>query len=84
MTVRTAPAQVGKEYGLRLDFLETSTVYSLFAGNSTLLERQVIQHRHCWGYSDGYILSLYFGGVCPAPQPVTVCYLTDDGLLATT
>jgi hypothetical protein len=70
--------QVEREYGLRLDFLETSTVYSLFAGRvgATLLERQVIQHRHCWGYSDGYILSLYFGGVCPAPQPVTACYET--------
>jgi hypothetical protein len=39
-----------------------------------LLETQTIQHTFCDSYLDGYDLWLYFGGQCPAPQEVSICY----------
>jgi len=67
--------EVESVYTLTLDFLPTSAVYALWDATGTqLLEKQVIQHTYCEAYQEGYVLSWYFGGECPAPQDVSACY----------
>lgn len=61
-------------YKLTLVFEETKTTYQLFDNNDQLLETQEIIHRQCSSFQNGMMQSLYFGGVCPAPQDVSVCY----------
>lgn len=39
-----------------------------------IIETHTIQHTFCEEWKDGYLLGLYFGGVCPAPQEVGICY----------
>jgi hypothetical protein len=65
---------VDQTYILRIDYFDSSSLYSLFNATGVLLEKQSINHTPCSNYNQGYNLELYFGGVCPAPQPVTVCY----------
>ncbi|UJR31656.1 hypothetical protein I4U23_019137 [Adineta vaga] len=61
-------------YKVTLTFEETKTTYQLFADNDQLLETQEITHRQCKDYKLGMMQDLYFGGQCPAPQAVSVCY----------
>jgi hypothetical protein len=61
-------------YKLSLTSEETKTTYQLFDANSQLLETQEIVHRQCKDYKLGMMQDLYFGGQCPAPQDVSVCY----------
>jgi len=61
-------------YKITLIFEETKTIYQLFDNNDQLLETQEILHRQCKDFKLGMMQHLYFGGQCPAPQAVTVCY----------
>ena len=61
-------------YGLTLQFSENQTIYQLFDDAGSILETQTINHRICPKFNEGALLDLYFGGICPAPQAVTVCY----------
>ena len=66
--------RVGAWYKVALTFEETKTTYELFDASSQLLETQEIVHRQCKDYKLGMLQDLYFGGQCPAPQDVSVCY----------
>ncbi len=68
--------QVETFYGYVLRISSNQTVYELWNDNfSNLLETQVITHRDCGSnYCKGMKQTLYFGGQCPAPQTVQVCY----------
>ena len=61
-------------YTVALTFEETKTIYQLFDSNNQPLESQEIVHRQCKDFKLGMMQDLYFGGQCPAPQEVTVCY----------
>lgn len=61
-------------YKVSLIFEETRTIYQLFDDQNQLLETQEIAHRACKDYKLGMMQDLYFGGQCPAPQDVSVCY----------
>ena len=61
-------------YKVTLIFEETKTTYQLFDNNDQLLETQEITHRQCKDFKLGMMQDLYFGGQCPAPQAVSVCY----------
>lgn len=65
---------VEQEYIYRLEYFENKTDFYLMTKDKKLLEHVVIQHTKCSGYKNGYVLGLYFGGQCPAPQSVTACY----------
>lgn len=66
--------RVDSWYKVALTFEETKTIYELFDANNQLLETQEIVHRQCKDYKLGMMQDLYFGGQCPAPQDVSVCY----------
>ena len=61
-------------YRLRLTFEEKQSIYELLDDADQTLEVQTIDHRSCTDFNHGMFQSLYFGGQCPAPQAVTVCY----------
>ena len=61
-------------YKLTLTFTETMTIYELFDSNDQFLEKQQIVHRYCKDFKLGMMQDLYFGGQCPSPQEITVCY----------
>jgi hypothetical protein len=61
-------------YKVTLIFEETKTVYQLFDNNDQILETKEIVHRQCKDFKLGLMQDLYFGGQCPAPQDVSVCY----------
>jgi hypothetical protein len=61
-------------YKITLIFEETKTTYQLFDDNDQHLETQEIDHRQCNNFKLGTLQTLYFGGQCPAPQDVSVCY----------
>jgi hypothetical protein len=61
-------------FKVTLIFEETKTIYQLFDNNNQLLETQEILHRQCKDFKLGMMQDLYFGGQCPAPQAVSVCY----------
>lgn len=61
-------------YKVKLTFEETKTIYQIFDDQNQLMETQEIIHRYCKDYKSGMMQDLYFGGQCPAPQDVTVCY----------
>jgi hypothetical protein len=61
-------------YKVTLIFEEAKTTYQLFDNNGQLLETQEIVHRQCKDFKNGMMQDLYFGGQCPAPQAVSVCY----------
>lgn len=66
-------------YTLGITFGQTSTTYKLMTSVATgkqLLETKTIPHSSCSSYKQGSVLGLYFGGECPAPQQVGVCYTT--------
>jgi len=67
--------EVEKWYVLKLTFEETRTIYQIYdETNTNLLETQEITHRSCSDYNKGMKQGLYFGGQCPAPQLISVCY----------
>ncbi|CAF1928403.1 unnamed protein product [Rotaria magnacalcarata] len=66
--------QVDSWYKVTLIFQATKTIYQLFDANEQLLETQEIAHRQCADFKLGMMQDLYFGGQCPAPQAVSVCY----------
>ena len=66
--------RINQLYKVTLTFQETQTIYQIFDHANQLLETQTIQHRSCSNYKQGMMQDLYFGGVCPAPQDVSVCY----------
>jgi hypothetical protein len=63
-------------YGYKLTNKPTSTIFELYdSSNGNLLETQVVEHRDCGSsYTRGTLMKLYFGGQCPAPSQVDVCY----------
>ncbi len=61
-------------YKLTLTFNESQTIYRLSDDADMVLETQTIYHRSCVGFNHGMMQGFYFGGECPAPQAVTVCY----------
>jgi hypothetical protein len=63
-------------YKITMIFEENKTTYLLYDNNGQHLETQEIDHRSCSNFNLGIMQGLYFGGVCPAPQDVTVCYDT--------
>lgn len=66
---------IGETYTVQIEFKMSAGVYSLFdAAGTQLLEQHSIGHTPCESVADGYKLGLYFGGQCPAPQAVSVCY----------
>lgn len=42
--------------------------------DGNLLEEQTVKHTQCSTFYRGYYTGLYFGGFCPAPQQVSICY----------
>jgi hypothetical protein len=61
-------------YTLKLIHEIDKTTYQLIS-DGVLLESQVINHdTHCSDYNEGYLLGLYYGGDCTAPQDVSICY----------
>ncbi|CAF1497971.1 unnamed protein product [Rotaria magnacalcarata] len=70
----SAKLRINTWYKLQLTFEETKTVYQLSDDASQVLEVQTVQHRSCPKFSSGAYQGLYFGGQCPAPQDVSVCY----------
>ncbi|KAM3131734.1 hypothetical protein pb186bvf_016130 [Paramecium bursaria] len=62
-------------YNYRLIFLDTITLYELYDENMNHLESKAIQHRKCFQHQSGYRLTLYFGGVCPAPTEIMGYYI---------
>ena len=67
-------AQIETWYKLTITFEKAKTTYQLFDDTNVLLETQIINHRSCTGFNRGMMQGFYFGGDCPAPQPITVCY----------
>jgi hypothetical protein len=67
---------VNKWYQLTITFHETETTYYLSESDHhpQILETQTIHHRLCPEFTHGTMQSFYFGGICPAPQAVSVCY----------
>jgi hypothetical protein len=66
-------------YTTQIDFYLESSVYTLLDANgTTALEQHTIKHTACASFKEGYKLGLYFGGQCPAPSDVTVCYSDPD------
>jgi len=61
-------------YRIEIRTTEMKTTYKLFNDKNKLIETQEINHRSCDNYQIGLIQGLYFGGQCPAPQEVSVCY----------
>ncbi|CAF0739282.1 unnamed protein product [Adineta steineri] len=61
-------------YKVTLIFEEAKTTYQLFDDEGQHLETQEIIHRQCKDFKLGTWQDLYFGGQCPAPQAVSVCY----------
>ena len=61
-------------YKVTLIFEETKTIYQLFDNDDQPLETQEIAHRQCKDFKLGLMQDLYFGGQCPAPQDVSVCF----------
>lgn len=68
--------KTNKWYGYSIRIFPTYTIYELTnADSSDLLETVTIKHRDCGAsYKSGTKQRLYFGGQCPAPQKVSVCY----------
>eukprot|EP00616_Rhizochromulina_sp_CCMP1243_P003576 CAMPEP_0118965446 /NCGR_PEP_ID=MMETSP1173-20130426/3021_1 /TAXON_ID=1034831 /ORGANISM="Rhizochromulina marina cf, Strain CCMP1243" /LENGTH=265 /DNA_ID=CAMNT_0006914071 /DNA_START=9 /DNA_END=806 /DNA_ORIENTATION=- len=66
----------GTPYKLRMDLAVDQTVYSLqdAATNATMETKTVLHGHTCDKFAEGYSLSLYYGGQCRAPSPVTICY----------
>lgn len=46
----------------------------LILDGSRILEEQSVNHSKCDFNFRGYYLGIYFGGFCPAPQKITICY----------
>lgn len=66
---------MNKWYGYSLTIFKTYTLYELLDSHENILEELVIDHRDCGSsYLSGSKLRLYFGGQCPAPQDISVCY----------
>ena len=63
-------------YTLRTQSFVNATAFLLLdESGQKLIEQRVVVHAHqCKQFNEGYRLGLYFGGGCPAPQDVTVCY----------
>lgn len=70
----TTKVRVNDWIKFTLNFRSTETIYRLFDDHNRLLETQTIEHRTCKQFRRGTRQGFYFGGVCPAPQPVSVCY----------
>lgn len=70
----TTKVRVDKWVKLTLIFESTSTIYRLSDDYNRPLETLTIEHRNCKQFRRGIRQSFYFGGVCAAPQPVSVCY----------
>ena len=67
--------RVEQSYGYKLTNKPLETIYELFDANGTLLETKTVEHRDCGTfYKQGVLNKLYFGGQCPAPSQVDVCY----------
>ncbi|KYQ94456.1 hypothetical protein DLAC_04754 [Tieghemostelium lacteum] len=68
---------VSQNYTMEIIFEETTGIYNLYTSiedGQVLLETHTIQHTACTEYDHGYLLGFYYGGECPAPDYVSVCY----------
>ena len=62
-------------YRLHMHVEPGVTSFALAAASGTRLESKSNLHANaCANAAHGYKLGFYFGGQCPAPQPVTACY----------
>jgi len=68
----TVQAEVWYNYTIVLE--GTQTLFTIATANGTVLETQSIEHWDCEDTNHGNYLTFYFGGVCPAPQEVGLCY----------
>ena len=68
--------RVNEWYGFKLNIFSNNTVYKMYTKEGKKLEQIKIDHRDCGKVAlKGEVQSLYFGGKCPAPKPVTLCYV---------
>ena len=65
---------VGTPYLLAMHVEPRQTVFTLQLSNYSIESRTVLHAHTCTAATSGYVLGLYFGGSCPAPTAVTVCY----------
>jgi hypothetical protein len=63
-----------KYYSFKIVDERTRTLFYLYEENGTLIESQSVNHSECPSPFTGYFLSIYFGGFCPAPQDISICY----------
>jgi len=72
--------EVGQNYTYNIIFTPTEGVYTLYSSLESgrkFIESHTIKHTPCDEWDHGYVLGLYFGGECPAPQYVSICYEDD-------
>ena len=81
LTVFSTKVTVGVQFNLRIEYLPTSSVYTLLDGRGSLLETHTINHRYCDEYEHGYNLYFYFGGECTftTPSEIFVDYSNNIG-----
>eukprot|EP01080_Neovahlkampfia_damariscottae_P009742 gene9742-2069_t len=65
---------VNKYYGFNIIDENDKSRYLLFDENNRLVESHTILHTKCSAPQRGFYLGIYFGGFCPAPQDVSICY----------
>jgi hypothetical protein len=71
--------KVNQWYGYRLKINIPNTEYELSDSSGNLIESLTIEHRDCnASFSVGTLQGFYFGGQCPAPQPVSACYKNNN------
>lgn len=61
-------------YRFQLTVEESKSTYQLSDDNEQVLEVLTVDHHSCPEVNRGWFQSLYFGGQCPAPQDISVCY----------
>jgi hypothetical protein len=68
--------KIGEWVNLEIDLDVNRSTYKILSSNGTIVETQIIDRKDCSSGPDSFLFvqSLYFGGQCPAPQRVDVCY----------
>ena len=66
--------RINKTCKLTITFQQNQTIYQLSTATNQLLETQTIDHQSCEQFHVEVMQGFYFGGQCPAPQAISVCY----------
>ena len=66
--------EIGKQYLYTIKYGSDYTLFTLSTIEGIELETHEILHTSCSTYSEGFLLTWYFGGQCPAPSDVTACF----------